>query len=127
MGSNHLELRTNSESNKEVINEIPLSEYAKSLDNVVKKRYTEKISVIGVDPVLIPEEQLSAECFPPVEATDLVSYLVLETSFYTKEQFKNFEAYKPLTRWSLDLLPAYWVRFSRINTSLLIKFAIHSE
>ena len=65
MASNHLELRTGSESNKGIITEIPLSEYAKSLDNVVKKRYTEKISVIGVDPILNPEEQLSADCFLP--------------------------------------------------------------
>jgi hypothetical protein len=63
-----------------------------SLDPLVKKRYTEKISVIGIDPVLIPEENLTAECFPPVEATDLVSYLVLDTSFYTKKQFKNFRS-----------------------------------
>ena len=27
-----------------------------------------------------------------VEAVDLVSYLVLETSFYTKEQFRNFRS-----------------------------------
>ena len=36
------------------------------------------------------------ECLPPVEACDHLSYLVLETSFYTKDQFKN--------SWSL---PAY--------------------
>ena len=44
-----------------------------------------------MDPVLISEEELRADCFPPVEATDLVSYLVLERSLYTKEQFKNYK------------------------------------
>ena len=49
----------------------------------------EKISVIGVDPCLIPEEKFNPEVLPPVEATDLLSYLVLDTSFYTKQQFKQ--------------------------------------
>ena len=75
-----------------IIHEIPLSEYAKSLENHVRKRYIDKISVIGVDPLFIPEEKLSTECLPPVEAADIVSFLVLETSFYTKDQFKNFRS-----------------------------------
>ena len=52
----------------------------------------EKISVIGVDPCLIPEEKFNPEVLPPVEATDLLSYLVLDTSFYTKQQFKSFRS-----------------------------------
>ena len=32
---------------------IPLSEYANKLEPKVKKRYVEKTSVIGIDPVLI--------------------------------------------------------------------------
>ncbi|CAB3994409.1 Chromatin modification-related YNG2, partial [Paramuricea clavata] len=38
------------------------------------------------------EEKLSTKCLPPVEAADPVSYLVLETSFYMKDQFKNFRS-----------------------------------
>ena len=34
---------------KGIIHEIPLSNYAKSLDSIVKKRYIDKISCIGVD------------------------------------------------------------------------------
>ena len=30
--------------------------------------------------------------FAPVEATDLLSYLVLDTSYYTKTQFKAFRS-----------------------------------
>ena len=77
---------------KGIIHEIPLSNYAKSLDSIVKKRYIDKISCIGVDPLLIPDEKSSTECLPPVEAVDLISYLVLQMSFYTKEQFKNFKS-----------------------------------
>ena len=73
-----------------------LSPYADSLENRTKKRYTEKISVIGIDPLVIPPQKYIPECLPPVEACDHLSYLVLETSFYTKDQFKN--------SWSL---PAY--------------------
>ena len=69
-----------------------LSEYAKSLEGRVKEKYSQKISVIGVDPATIPAEQFSPECLPPVEVSDLLSYLVLETSFYTNKQFKAFKS-----------------------------------
>lgn len=36
---------------------------------------------IGVDHITIPEEQFSLGFLPPVEATDFLSYLVLETFF----------------------------------------------
>lgn len=57
----------------------------------MKRRYLEKVAVVPVDPVTIPDEQFTSECLPPVEATDLLSYLVLETSFYTKQQFKAYK------------------------------------
>jgi len=69
-----------------------LSGYAKSLESRVKERYSQKISVIGVDPASITAEQFSPECLPPVEVSDLLSYLVLETSFYTNKQFKAFKS-----------------------------------
>ena len=56
-----------------------------------------KISSIRIDPFLIPTQKLQAECLPPVEACDLLSYLVLDTSYYTNLQFKAFpslQAYK---------------------------------
>ena len=58
----------------------------------MRKQYLQKISVIGIDPVLIPEEKLEPECLPPVEAADLLSFLVLETSYYTKDQFRAFKS-----------------------------------
>lgn len=68
-----------------------LSEYAESLESW-KERCLQKISVIGVDPASIPAEKFSPKCLPPVEVSDLLSYLVLETSFYTKKQFKAFKS-----------------------------------
>ena len=52
----------------------------------------EKVSIIGIDPVLISEQKLDSKCLPPVEAADLLSYLVLDTSYYTNMQFKAFRS-----------------------------------
>ena len=52
----------------------------------------QKIACIGVDPFIISRQNYDAECLPPTESIDLVSYLVLETSYYTKEQFKAFKS-----------------------------------
>ena len=63
----------------ELCTKIPiLSEYCRKLDDHVKRRYLEEIAEVGVDPVTIP--------------ADLLSYLVLETSFYTKQQFKTYKS-----------------------------------
>ena len=68
---------------------VMLSENAEKLDGNVKKRYVEKISEVGVDPLLIPDHKLDPECLPPIEASDL---LVLDTSYYTNKQFKAFRS-----------------------------------
>ena len=67
-----------------------LSDYVENLPADVKSRYIKKISDIQIDPLLIPANKLSEECLPPVECIDLLSYLVLDTSFYTNAQFKAF-------------------------------------
>ena len=77
----------------------PLSDYANNFDPHVKKRYCEKISCIGIDPILIPDRAYDPDCLPRVESMDLLSFLVLETSYYSKDQFKAFrslEAYNQL-------------------------------
>ena len=62
-----------------------LSLYAESLPVDAKKRYREKLSDIsGVDPFTLQAGKRSgpleaAESLPQVDATDLVSYLVLQT------------------------------------------------
>ena len=65
----------------------PLSEYAKKLEPRVRQCYLEKISAVGIDPVLIEIKN-----FNQTASTDLLSYLVLETSFYTQQQFKAFRS-----------------------------------
>ena len=57
-----------------------------------QKSYVEKISVIGKDPLLVPLQKYTSECLPTVEACDILPYLVLETSLYTKDQFKNYRS-----------------------------------
>ena len=58
---------------------------------LLKKRYTQKIAYIGIDSCLISGKNYNVECLPPIESIDLISYLVLETSYYTKEQVKAFK------------------------------------
>ena len=50
-----------------------LSEYANTLDPLIKKRYMQKIAYIGVDPFLISCQNYHADCLPPTESIDLVS------------------------------------------------------
>ena len=89
--SKELQGSTNAEDGK-VDSKLMFSEYAVSLEPVVKERYKAKISVIGSDPFLIPLQKLQPGCLPPVEACDLLSYLVLDTSYYTNSQFKAFRS-----------------------------------
>ena len=76
-----------------------LSSYADNLKPEAKDQYLRKISTIGgADPFVKPVPGEIADCVPPVEAYDLVSYLhvVLQTSFVTSVQFKahkGLEAY----------------------------------
>ena len=86
-------------SDSDNIFSIPISDYAKKLDVKVRERYLKKISTIGINPVLINRKRFEPDCLPPVEETDLLCHLVLETSFYTQRQFKSFrslEAYNQM-------------------------------
>lgn len=47
----------NPTSQEDILQRIPvLSTYAKSLENHIKERYQQKISVVGVDPAAISSE-----------------------------------------------------------------------
>ena len=39
--------------------------------------------VVGLYRAAIPSKKLSSECLPPIEDSDLLTYLVLETRYYT--------------------------------------------
>ena len=73
-----------------------MSVYAESLSEEAKTRYKEKLNIIDrFDPFAGTAGEL-ADRSPPVEAADVVSYLVLQTSFITAKQFKarkSLEAY----------------------------------
>ena len=89
-------------SEKAWISSSPLSVYAKKLEPLVKQRNLEIISVIGIDPVRIEGKHFEADCLPPMESTDLLFYVVLETSFYTLS-----EALQLKIRWCLHSLLAF--------------------
>ena len=89
-----------------------LSTYAAKLPPEAQRRYLDKIGVISsVDPFSLacngngesnnPAAQPSP--FPPLDASDLVSYLVLQTSYVSAKQFKarkSLEAYNQfLSSW----------------------------
>ena len=85
--------------------------YKDTLSPEAKKRYIHKISLIGgVDPYQIDTLAagvVSSGDFPPIDASDIVSYLVLQTSFITTEQFKarkSLESYNQFTSgWVKDV------------------------
>ena len=93
------EKETKCQKNSGVDYSFPISEYAKQMDLPVRDRYLQKIGAIGIDPVLVKGKDFKPDCLPPVESTDILCYLVLETSFYTQQQFKAFrslEAYNQM-------------------------------
>ena len=60
-------------------------DYANRRENKVKQCYLEKISATGIDPVLMEGKNFETDCLPVVESPDLLFYIVLEISFYTKQ------------------------------------------
>ena len=86
------EIEAKSGENVEATYSVPLSDYATKLDQGVKKRYKDKIAAIVIDPVLLEARHFEPGCLPPVETTDLLAYLVVETSYYTQKQFKAFRS-----------------------------------
>ena len=86
-----------------------LSTYAESLPEEAKRRYKAKIAVSdGLDPFMNECLGDPVDCNPPVDACDLVSYLVLQTSFLTSQQFKarkGLEAYNQfVSGWVKDVI-----------------------
>ena len=72
-----------------------LSSYAENLPPQAKNRYLAKIFIIdGTDPLPAGEFGEEADVTPPVDACDLVSYLVLQTSFMTAKQLKPVKGWR---------------------------------
>ena len=97
-----------------------LSAHAIKLTGEARQRYLDKISIISAyDPFLgAPKE--AASVVPPVDALDLVSYLVLETSFYTKEQFKarkGLEAHNQFTSGWIKEIKSFCLHDLHVTTA----------
>ena len=80
---------------------LPLSDFAVMTSAYVSKlpvdaleRYKKKINLFlaDVDPFLLLEKKTHQSELPPVDASDLVSYLVLQTSYLTAKQFKSHKS-----------------------------------
>uniref|UniRef100_A0A1A8PLE3 SWIM-type domain-containing protein n=1 Tax=Nothobranchius rachovii TaxID=451742 RepID=A0A1A8PLE3_9TELE len=74
------------------------SPHCMSLDSVSKQRYTDLTNkYVGRDPYLMKMSEFTPEltALPRIESVDITNYLVLQTSFYTKQQMKKsgLEAY----------------------------------
>ena len=85
-----------------------LSSYAEGLPEEAKRRYKAKLAVTdGIDPFMNGSLGDPVDCNPPVDACDLVSYLVLQTNFLTSKQFKarkGLEAYNQfVSGWVKDI------------------------
>lgn len=71
-----------------------LSKYATSLQSHIKQRYLQNMEKISIDPVNIPDDELDPECLPLIEQSDLFSFLFLETSYYTNDQWSKLVSEK---------------------------------
>ena len=66
-----------------------LSTYAQNLSSDAKARYGEKLAIIGGnDPFLAGSFGEVVDDLPDADSSDLVSYLVLQTSYITAKQYK---------------------------------------
>ena len=71
---------------------IDLFEYAEKLVGDVKKRYEEKISEIGVDPLRVPESKFSSEYLPApvVESIWIFYHIIPEMRTHIIKMFKGW-------------------------------------
>ena len=65
-----------------------LSQYAEGLPSKAKARYMDKVSVFGATDPFTGDPDDATSDIPPLEMCDLISYLVVLTSFVTAKQFK---------------------------------------
>lgn len=78
-----------------------VSTYAEELPPEAKQRYLCKIATIaGIDPFTLCKEQsynnpaIQTSSLPLLDVSDLVSYLVLQTSYVSIKQFKAHKSMK---------------------------------
>ncbi|CAL8302787.1 unnamed protein product [Arctogadus glacialis] len=74
---------------------VPESPYCRDLEPVSRIRYKQLVSkYVGSDPYLMKMSEFSGEYkdLPTIEAVDITNYLVLQTSYYTKQQMKAYKS-----------------------------------
>ena len=74
-----------------------MNSYFECLDPPSRKRYMEKISVIGgIDPYFIKSEKFdwNIENFPAVTCPDIVHYLIFGSSSFSANQLKAYKCLK---------------------------------
>ena len=112
-----------------------LSSYAESLKCETLTRYKEKVEAISsLDPFGV-DLGAATESVPPLEASDLVAYLVLQTNFITTKQFKahkSLEAYNQFVcGWIKDVrtwrIAGKYVTTARVSLSAGINSCIHLD
>ena len=75
-------------------------------------RHLENIATIGTDLVLIEGKRFEQDCLPPVSSTDVLFYLVLDTSFYTHQQleaFRSLEVYNHMLPGWIASVKGYFI------------------
>ena len=85
-----------------VNNSCSMSEYFAGLEATSKPRYLEKVKACGFDPYFLKPSEFKEDLatLPAIEYPDIVNYLVLQTSWLTKNQmkaYKSLEAYNFFT------------------------------
>ena len=73
---------------------VAFSEYYADLTSPVKTRYCEKVLTCGFDPYMLKESECSEDLadYPSVEYPDIINYLVLQTSWITRQQMKAYKS-----------------------------------
>ena len=90
------------------------SDYMGKLDPPTRKRYKEKLKVIGgVDPCCIEgDDRISREAtLPDITYPDVVNYLVFSPSPYTTEDmkpYKSLETYNQVLEGWVTKVKVYW-------------------
>ena len=110
-----------------------MNSYFESLDPLLRKRYMEKISVIGgIDSYIIKSEKFDCniESFPAVTYQDIVTYLIFRSSPFTANQLKAYnslEAYNQVIEgWVRDVKVYLYEEKRLVIGKVAILFRIHS-
>ena len=110
-----------------------MNSYFESLDPRPRKRYIEKISVVGgIDPYAIKSEKFdcNVENFPAVTYPDIVNYIIFSSSPFTANQleaYKSLEAYNQVIEGWVRDVKVYLYEGKRLVIGKVVTFIrIHS-